>query len=108
MINFECPYFKKEVILTDERYDHIKSNHPDILPEYELELKETIYNPDSVRKSSRFQNARLFTKFFHNLKGGKYAVVVVVNDTQPEERYWIITAYITRKLSGGIIEWEKK
>ncbi len=108
MIIFFCPYLKKEVILTDERYAHIKKQHPELLPEYESALSETIKDPDSVRKSARFQNARLFTKYFDNIRGGKYTVVVVVSDTQPEQRDWIVTAYIARKLSGGGIEWEKK
>lgn len=82
--------------------------HPELLPEYEPAVKEAVINPDSVRKSARFQNARLFTKFFENIRGGKYTVVVVVSDTKPEQRDWIITAYITRKLSDGEIEWEKK
>ena len=105
---FFCPYLKREVILTDERYDHIKKQHPELLPDYESAVKETVLDPDSVRKSSRFQNAQMFTKFFENIRGGKYTVVAVVSDTQPEQRDWIITAYITRKLSDGEIEWEKK
>ena len=105
---FFCPYLKRDVILTDERYDHIKNQHPDLLPDYESAVEETVLDPDSVRKSARFQNARMFTKYFNNIRGGKYAVVVVVSDTQPEQRDWIITAYITRKLSDGEIEWEKK
>lgn len=105
---FFCPYLKREVILTDERYEHIKKQHPELLPDYEKAVSETVLDPDSVRKSSRFQNARMFTKYFENIRGGKYSVVVVVSDTQPEQRDWIITAYITRKLSDGEIEWEKK
>ena len=105
---FFCPYLKREVILTDERYEHIKKQHPELLPDYESALKETVLDPDSVRKSSRFQNARMFTKYFENIRGGKHTVVVIVSDTQPEQRDWIITAYITRKLSEGGIEWEKK
>jgi len=83
---FFCPYLKREVILTDERYDHIKKQHPELLPDYESAVKETVFVPDSVRKSSRFQNARMFTKHFENIRGGKHTVVVVVSDTQPEQR----------------------
>ncbi len=105
---FFCPYLKREVVLTDERYEHIKKQHPELLPDYESAVCETVLDPDSVRKSARFQNARMLTKYFENIRGGKYTVVVVVSDTQPEQRDWIITAYITRKLSDGEIEWEKK
>ncbi len=108
MNTFFCPYLKREVMLTDERYDHIKKQHPELLPGYESAVKETVIDPDSVRKSSRFKNARMFTKYFDKIRGGKYTVVVVVSDAHPVERDWIITAYITRKLSDGEIEWKKK
>lgn len=108
MIIFFCPYLNREVILTDERYDHIKKQHPELLPDYEIAVKETVYDPDSIRKSIRFQNARLFTRYFENIRGGKHSVVVVVSDTMPAQRDWIITAYISRKISDGGIEWEKK
>lgn len=103
-----CPYLKREIILTDERYNHIKKQHPELLPNYESAVKETILDPDSIRKSLRFNQARMFAKYFENIRGGKYTVVVVVSDSHPEQRDWIITAYITRKLSDGEIEWEKK
>ncbi len=108
MIKIHCGYLGREVVLTDERYEHIKIHHPDLLPEYESALIGALTDPDSVRKSDRFPNARLFTKFYEDIRSGRYAVVVVVSDTDPVERDWIITAYVTRKISGGIIEWEKK
>ncbi|VEN74331.1 conserved hypothetical protein [Candidatus Desulfarcum epimagneticum] len=55
----------------------------------------------------RFGNARLFSRWFDSLRGGKFAVVVVVSDFGVENRHWIITAYITRKLSKGDVEWKK-
>jgi hypothetical protein len=103
-----CPYLNRDVLLSDERYEHIKNHHPEMLPEYEYSLAETIKNPDSIRNSSRFQNALLFTKYYDNIREGKYIVVVVVNEIHPEPRDWIITAYITRKLQNGVIKWKKK
>ncbi len=76
--------------------------------DFEYALIEAVKDPDSVRKSARFQNARLFTKYFDNIREGKYIVVVVVSDTKPEQRDWIITAYMARKLSDRGIEWERK
>ena len=108
MITFFCPYLKRDVILTDERYEHIQKQHPELLPDYESAVKDTVIDPDSVRRSSRFQNAKLFTRYFENIRGGKYTVVVIVSDAKPEQRDWIITAYITRKLGDGEIEWQKK
>lgn len=42
-----------------------------------------------------------------NVRGGKYIVVVVVSETGPVKRHWIITAYIARKLVGGETEWKR-
>ena len=104
---FPCPYLGSHVELSDERECHIADNHPDLLPKYRQCIADTLADPDRIRRSSRFGNARLFSRRFHSLLGGKYAVVVVVSDTDPAERYWIITAYIARKLTKGDAEWER-
>jgi hypothetical protein len=52
-------------------------------------------------------DAHLFSKWFDDLRGGKYVVVAVVDDSKQESHPWIITAYITRKLKEGKIEWPR-
>jgi hypothetical protein len=105
---FACPYLGSNVELTDERECHIANDHPDLLPDHRQCIADTLVDPDQVRRSSRFGNARLFSRWFELLRGGRYAVVVVVSDSAPKVRHWIITAYITRKLAkGGEIEWER-
>lgn len=107
MALFSCPYLHAEVEMTDERKQHIAEQHPDILPAYLNELVKTLADPDQVRRSARFNNARLFTKWFDNVRDGKHIVVVVVTDAAPKERHWVVTAYIARKLAGGVIEWTR-
>jgi hypothetical protein len=102
-----CPYLGAEVELSEERERHIRAQHPDLLPEHRNRIIEVVAEPDQVRRSSRVGNARLFTKWFDDLRGGKYVVVVVVSDPGRERRPWIITAYLARKLKEGEIEWEK-
>jgi hypothetical protein len=104
---FPCPYLNSEVELTDERENHIATTHPDLLPEYRICIADTLADPDQVRRSARFSNARLFSRWFTSVRGGKYVVVVVVSDTIPVSRHWIITAYMARKLVEGAIEWKK-
>ena len=70
-------------------------------------LIETLADPDQVRRSRRFANARLLSRWFEALRGGKYVVVVVVSDISPQRRHWIITAYISRRLAEGDIEWAR-
>lgn len=102
-----CPYLRGEVELTEERERHIAEHHPDLLPEHKQRIIETILEPHQVRRSARFANARLFARWFSDLKSGKHVVVVVVSDPEPVQRSWIITAYLARKLSEGELEWKK-
>lgn len=51
--------------------------------------------------------ARIFYRWFEYVRQGKYIVVVVVSEAAPTERNWIITAYVTRRLINGEIEWQK-
>jgi hypothetical protein len=93
--------------LTDEREVHIAQTHPDLLPEYLPQVKQTLTDPDQVRRSVRMSGARIFYRWFDDVRQGKYVVVVVVSEAAPTERNWIITAYITRRLIDGEIEWQK-
>jgi hypothetical protein len=51
--------------------------------------------------------ARLFYRWFEDVGHGKYVVVVVVSEAVPAERHWIITAYMTRRIANGEVEWHK-
>jgi len=104
---FPCPYLKGVVDLTEERERHIAERHPDLLPEHRERIAETLADPDHVRQSVRFGSARLFSRWYTDLRHGKYVIVVVVSERDPRERHWIITAYIARTLAQGATIWEK-
>ncbi len=107
MALFQCPYLGGDVELTAERETHIATQHPDLLPTYRDKLAETLADPDQVRRSARFGSARLFTRWFADVRAGKHVVVVVVSDPAPTARHWVVTAYIARKLAGGVTEWTR-
>ena len=108
MTFFQCPYLDSDVELTDERKYHITLRHPDLLPMHQQCIPDTLILPDRVTRSSRIGRARLFSRWFEWLRGGKYVVVVVVSDLTSAERHWVITAYMTNRLArGGDIEWER-
>jgi hypothetical protein len=107
MRQFPCPYLHGTVELTDEREQHIAEHHPDLLPTHLERLADTLANPDEVRRSARFGNARLFSRWFDTVRGGRHVVVVVVLDRGPVDRNWIVTAYIARKLAEGEVEWQR-
>jgi hypothetical protein len=104
---FSCPYLKAEVELTPEREQHIAERHPDLLPEHRQRISDTLAAPDEIRFSRRFAEARLFSRWFESVRGGKFVVVVVVSQAGPGRRHWIITAYLARKLSEGEVEWKR-
>jgi len=107
MRTFPCPYLKGEVELSDERELHIAHSHPDLLPEHLRQIELTLAAPEQVRRSLRMSAARMFYRRFDEVRQGKYVVVIVVSETTPVMRHWIITAYMTRRLANGEVEWRK-
>ena len=78
MSRFPCPHLAGEVDLTEERERHIAERHPDLLPEHRHRIAETLADPDQIRKSIRFGSARLFARWYTDLRQGKHVVVVVL------------------------------
>ena len=107
MTCYPCPYLKGEVELTEEREQHIAQRHPDLLPEYRDRIAETVGDPDQVRRSLRFGRAKLFSRWYADIRQGKHVVVVMVSEEEPMERHWIITAYLARSLAEGDVEWKR-
>jgi hypothetical protein len=94
----------RAIELSDERERHIVERHPDLLPKHRHRLASTLADPDQVRLSERFGSAKLFSRWYGDLRGGKHVVVVVVSGAD-DGRHWIITAYIARALAAGEVEW---
>jgi hypothetical protein len=63
---FNFPNLHGEVELGAERERHIQERHPDLLPAYRDQLRQTLADPDQVRRSARLANARLFSRWFDN------------------------------------------
>ena len=105
MALMNCPYLFGDVELTQEREQHIRERHPDLLPAYRDQLGQTLADPDQVRRSGRLANARLFSRWFDSIRGGKHVVAVVLSE--PSGRHWMVTAYLARKLAEGVVEWKR-
>jgi hypothetical protein len=104
MSQFYCPYLEGFVELTTEREAHIAERHPDLLPAYAEKISLVLASPDEIRRNERSGITRTFARWFDDVRDGKHIVVVVVTDIAPT-RHWIVTAYITRRLTGGSTEW---
>ena len=104
---FPCPRLGGEVELTAEREGHVRERHPDLLPDHREKIRETLADPDVVRRSVRMTTARLFSKRYNDLRNGRHVVVVVVSEGGVTARHWIVTAYIARSLGEGEVEWQR-
>ena len=102
-----CPYLGADVEWTEERRLHVAKRHPDLLPAHEEKIAETLASPDMVCLSARSIKAKLFSRWYTELQGGKHVVVVVVTEPGKERRHWIITAYLARRLAEGAVEWKR-
>jgi hypothetical protein len=102
-----CPRLGGDVELTTEREAHIRERHPDLLPDHRAKIGETLADPDVIRRSVRMAAARLFSKWYTDLRNGRHVVVVVVSEGGTSARDWIVTAYIARALGEGEVEWQR-
>ncbi len=107
MTRYPCPYLHGEVELGEERERHVAERHPDLLPEHRDRLAAALADPDLVRRSERFGNALLFSRWYDDLRTGKHVVVVVVSASEIAGRHWVVTAYLARALKGGTVEWRR-
>ena len=88
--------------LTEERWKYIILKHPEVKLYYD-EIDFVLANPEVVKISKRDKNVLLYYKYFSKIFDGKYLLVVV----KKNKRDFIITIYITDKIKGGEVIWEK-
>jgi hypothetical protein len=105
---FPCPWLGGEVEFTDERERDIPGGHPDLVPEHRDKLAEVLRDPDTIRRSARAASAHVFSRWYTALRQGRHVAVIVISDAALPARPWIITAYMTRRLAPGGIEWERR
>jgi hypothetical protein len=91
-----------DVELTDEREDYIRGKHSDILETGFQLVAGALATPDEVRL--RLDGSRIFVRWYDGVKNGKWAVVAVLQQAEPE-RNWIVTAHLARRLPRGVTEW---
>lgn len=94
---------KTKIHLTKERWGHIANEHP-IVRRFLKEIEETINLPDVIMESKYDKEILLYYKFYKDIFKGKYIIVVVKHI---EKRSFVLTAYITDKVKGGVSVWER-
>ena len=92
---------RKEIRTTEEYWKLISEIKHPLVKRYEAEVKETIKNPDEVRRSKKDSSVFLYYKKYGNL-----FICVLVRHLNNE--CYIITAYIADKIKKGDVIWQRK
>lgn len=104
---FFCPYLDADVDLTDEREGHIIFRHHDLLPNHLNLIHQTLREPDAVHRSPSSRDTLLFSRWYDELRGSKFMLVVVNSHSINGIRHWIVTAHILRKRVPGEALWRR-
>ena len=104
MLWFEDVY-KRRIRLTDERQEHIESDHPEMSDQI-AKVRRTLLNPDIIIRSKTDPEAELFYRHYNTTPVTKKYLCVVVKSII--EDLFIITVYFTDSIKRGEILWEKK
>jgi len=95
--------FSRPVELTEERWHHIITEHPEVL-EHRERIPTVLSDPDYVKRSRRDEHVILHYRYFEQILGGKYLLVVVKKEP---DRSFVLTGYVTRSVMRGETLWEK-
>ena len=93
----------KMVRLDDERWKHILE-HPE-MENQSFKIKETLADPDEVRKSVHVSSIWLFYKFYISTPVTRKYLLVIVKILNEEG--FIVTAFFTDSVKKGGIVWKK-
>ncbi len=95
----------RQIRLTDERQEHIETDHPEMLGEVD-KIEETLSNPDIIVRSRTDPDVELFYRHYDITPvTDKYLCVVV---KILGENMFIITVYFTDTIKRGKVLWERK
>jgi hypothetical protein len=95
----------RKIRFTDERRNHLKQNHPEMVEE-ERRIKETLESPDKIVLSKTDSEVELFYKYFENTPVNAKHLCVIVKTSGGDN--FIITSYFTDTIKKGKLIWTKK
>ena len=95
--------FSEPVELTEERWQHIVKEHPEVL-EHREKIPTVFSDPDYVKRSKRDEHVILYYRYFAEILGGKYLLVVVKKEPA---RSFVLTGYVTRSVMKGPWSWPR-
>jgi hypothetical protein len=95
----------RRIQLTDERQDHIETDHPEMSGEAR-KIQETLLNPDIIVKSRTDSDIELFYRHYDITPVSEKYLCVVVKILVGN--MFIVTAYFTDTIKRGEVLWERK
>ena len=101
---FLCPDFGVDVECTNERFAHFAERYGELASSHSNRVAETIREPEQVWSSSHPGNAILFFRWYDDLAKNVLAVI----NSDENNRRWLVTAYVTRTIRGGELQWALK
>jgi hypothetical protein len=96
---------ERRIRLTDERWEHIMSDHPEMFGQLE-KISETVSSPDCIMMSRTDDEVELFYRYYHSTPVKDKFMCVVLKVTKND--LFIITAYFTDTVKRGEVLWQKK
>jgi len=94
----------KKITLTILGYEHISERHPEVSGEFE-KMKETLVNPQTIRKSMYDDNVWLFYRLFRKTPVSRKYLMVGVRLFN--NKGTVITSYFTDKIKIGDEIWRE-
>ncbi len=94
--------FNNKIKLTDNQWNHIVKEHPEVEP-YKNRLSEVLGKPDLVKRSKRNRDTFLYYRYYKDIYRGKYLLAVA----EIKEKSMILTCYITDRIKEGGAIWRK-
>ena len=95
----------RRVRLTDERLDHIETDHPEMNGQIGR-MEETLANPDMIVRSKTAFDVELFYRHYPRTPVTEKFLCVVLK-VLPDDVF-VITSYFTDRVKRGDVLWEKK
>lgn len=95
--------FSQPVELTEERWQHIVIEHPEVI-DHKEKIPIVLADPDYVKRSKRDEHVILYYRYFADIFDGKYLLVAVKKDLL---RSFVVTGYVTRSVMQGETLWER-
>ena len=95
----------RSIRLSEERLDHIESDHPEMVSQFER-ISETLAEPDRIIRSQTDASVELFYKHYASTPVSTKFLCIVVKVITDDN--FIITVYYTDSVKRGELLWEKK